>query len=316
MERHMTIIDNARALMALMQPLTGSRSTGSITVRSTGATGTLPANAHAAPIIGGVLRPELLVKTAVNTDDSPTALPGHAWPITRAGTTVPVLSVLGGLCHDFPAGTVLRWLPEIDSIEPTAEITVGMTGGTANTSHVGVAEVRLYEQLTATAPGIEVFKAAFSRFPGVMLTWQSSVPDDGQGEQPLGRRESRLGRGKTLLRNVWDIFVACSRMDSDPARREQGLDILDELTETMIDRATVDGMRFSSVRGLSVHQRARWNVSPSLYVYLLRVSTTDVAEKREHRNFAPWLRTRLDVDTPDEAPFPLVHDNRFNMPQE
>jgi hypothetical protein len=309
----MSIIHDARALLALIQPMTGTRATGTATVRSTAATGTIEANVHAAPIVNGVVRPDLLVKTAVNPATS-----DGSWPVSQSGTSVPMLSVLGGAAHNLEQRTELRWVPQLDGITPTATIDPpGFTGAVSDTSEVGVAEARIFEDLAGTpAPGTDLFRSGLSRYPALMLCWQDSEPDDGLREQPLGRREARLGRNKTLLRNLWDMFVVVSRQDSDPARRLQGLDILDELTLNIVDRQAVDGMVFSTIRGLSIHARNRWVVSPTLYVYRLRFSTTNVAVKRERRTFGPWLVSKLDTHTTDSTPLPTVVDYRVNMPQE
>lgn len=309
----MSIIHDARALLALIQPLTGTRAAGTALVRSAGATGSIPANAHAVPIVDGQVRPELLIKTVQNptTDD-------HSWPVIQAGTPIPILSVLGGAGHNLGPGTVLRWLPAPDGIADSSSVVApGLRGGAPNTSYVGVAEAKIFEQLQAApAPGLDLFRAGIARYPALMLVWQGSEPDDGQREQPLGRRESRLGKGQTLQRQSWDLFVIVSRQESDPVRREQGLAIIDELREVMTDRQSVDGMPFSTIRPLSIHGSRRWLVGPSVYVYLMQFSTANVLKKREEREFSPWLTTRLDADTPDSPPFPIVDDKRFNMPQD
>jgi hypothetical protein len=308
----MSIIDDARGLLALMQPVTGTRATGSALAQSTGSTGIVPANAHAVPVVEGQVRPELLLKTARNP-----ATTDGSWPIVRAGTSVPILSVLGGPAHNLGMGTVLRWTPVPDGVAPTASLEeTGLIGGASNTSLVGVAEARIFEQLQA-APnqGIDFIRSGLSRFPGLLLVWQSSEPDDGQMEQPLGPRASRLGRGRTLYRHTWDLFVVVSRQDSDPMRREQGLAIQDELSEIMTDRQAVDGVAFSTIRGISFSMCKRWLVHPTCYAYLMQFSTANVLVQRDAREYSPWLHTRIDADTPAPQPFPVVHDKEFDMPR-
>lgn len=307
----MTILYESRALLALLQPLTGDRANGSVLVQSTDATGIIPANSHACPIIAGQMRSDLLFKTAVNP-----ATNNGSWPVVQGGTPVPILSVLGGAQHNIVGSTVLRWFPSIDGIAPTAAVSAtGLSDGAPNTSLVGVADAKLFEQLVASpGAGVDMFKSGLSAFPGLILVWQGSEPDDGMREQPLGPRVSRLGRGATLQRSTWDLFIVASRLDSDPARREQGMVILDEIREIITDRQTVDGMVFSCIRGLSVHKCGRHVIDPKFYVYLITFSTCNVLQQREYRDYSDWAKTRLDVTTTDSSPFVLVRDNESTMP--
>jgi hypothetical protein len=147
----------------------------------------------------------------------------------------------------------------------------------------------------------------------VVLTWDSGGPGDNQTISPLSR--PRGGRGKTIEKQEWSVFVISSRQDADPARRLEGLAILDAVADIVTDRQIVDGFAFSSPAGAYIVGRERWAVQPGMYVYRLRLQTTGSRTMLDGRTFSPWLRTRLDVPTTDDPPLPLVRDNEFTMPQ-
>jgi hypothetical protein len=307
-----SIIYSARALLALLQPLTGKRAMGTVTVRSTGATGLVDHSQHGIPVVNGSIQPALLFKTSRNP-----ARTDGAWPVERAGTSVPILSVLGGLPHNLDEGTELRWLPTPEGIEATARVdSGGLSGGAPNDSYTGVAGIRFFDEIPNTQQAaVEAFRSALPGFPGLVLAWDSQERDDGMSGTPLGEGPSRLGRGQKLMRDTWNLFLLVSRMDSDPARRQQGLAILDEISETIADRYKADEMIVSTARGLSIHRLARGYMGPQFYVYLCQFSTAAVLRKRELREFSPWLHTRVDAHTTDSTPFDTVVNNLVNMPQ-
>lgn len=297
--------------MAVLQPFTGTRSTGNLTVRSSpGASAVLPDNAYAVPIIGGAIRPELTIKTGVNPA-SPTG-----WTVVAAGTAVPALSVTGGADKNLPATTKVRWWPTIDGIEAESVVAVGgLTGGAAPTGLTAVKELAWFEQLQATDRASEDFwKGAMKGFPGLALVWDASGPADNQTVSPLRRTGSRAGRGYQLHRNDWSIYVISSRLDTDAARREEGLAILDEVTGTLADRSEVDRINFSLPTGIEIFRRERVVVSKQFYIYRIAFCTVETLAFRERRTFSDWAVTRLDVDTTDTPAFPMVDNVRFPMP--
>jgi len=311
-----SILATARALMALLQPLTGARSTGSATVKAApGPEAVLPANAYAVPIVGGAMRFDLLLRVDQNPADD------EGWTVDTVGVPVTVTSLLGGVDVNLAAGTEIRWWPTRADIEPKSVLATPLAGGTQLTGIGALAQVGFFEQLQASLTGAaaDLFKSMVSRFPSAVLVWEGSGPADGATVSPLEQGGSRVGRGIHLYAYEWDLFVVTSRQDSDPARREEGLALVDAITEQIVDKQTVDGVPFSAPTGVQIIQRSRWLVTPTFYVYRIRLSTVSSVKARDPRTWNPWLLTRLDVDTPEPlvpapGPLPLVDDNRFPMP--
>jgi hypothetical protein len=317
----MTILATARALMALLQPLTGNRSMGTATVRSSpGPSAVLPANAYAVPILGGAMRHDLLVRVNANpAAPTPPATVQGDWAVVAAGTPVTMTSLMGGIDVNLPIGTELRWWPARAGVEAKSVLATALTGGTQLTGVGALAQVAFYEQLRANLSGTaeDLFKSMVSRFPAALLVWDGAAPGDGSTVSPLERGDSRVGNGIALYAYTWDLFVITSRTDSDPARREEGLALLDEIIETIQDRQSVDGVPFSAPSGVQIRDVRRHVVGPSFYVYLIRFATVSSVKKRDPRTWNPWLLTRLDADTPDgppQGPLPMIDNNRFPMP--
>jgi hypothetical protein len=299
-----TILSEARALLAVLQPLTGARASGTATVLAEpGPSAILPANTYAVPILSGAMRFDLLLKTAENPADD------EGWTVTTAGDPVTMISVLGGNEHNLPAGTELRWWPATADIEPKSVLAGPMTGGLDAVGLTALRQARFFEQLRPNVDGApaDLFKSMVNQFPSAVLVWERSRP------VPAG---GKLGRGVSAYEQEWHLFIITSRSDSDSARREEGLALVDAVTEEMVDRSTVDGETFSAVSGLAIDERSRYFVGAAFYVYRIRFTTTTTVSKKDPRTFGPWLFTRLDeksTDGPPQGPFPWVDNNRFPM---
>lgn len=301
--------------MALLQPLTGERSTGTATVKADpGPTAVLPPNTYAVPIVGGDMRFTSLLRVAVN----PAAEAG--WTVDTIGTPVALTSLVGGIDVNLPAGTEIRWWPTVPGIEAKSVLATPLVGGTKAVGIGALAQVVLFEQLRAdlSRASEDLFKSLVSRFPAAVLVWEGLGPADGSTVSPLDQGGARVGRGIKLYAYQWDLFVVTSRDDSDSARREEGLALVEEIIEHIQDKQIVDGVPFSSPTGIQIVDCRRWLVATSFYVYLIRFATVSSVKARDPRTWNPWLITKLDVTTPEPAsplpgPLPLVVNNRIPM---
>jgi hypothetical protein len=295
----MNLVAEARALMALLQPLMGERSTGHAVVDAApGPTATLPGGSYAVPVMGGSARWDQVVKTAEN----PASTDG--WPVASA-TSVPVFANLGGQVLNLAAGTVLRWFPQIDGIAPTCVVGPGgLTGGTELTGLTALKQVLWFEELGVASGAEMLAKAMGTRYPAAVLAWESSGPRE------------YVGRDRYLENQNWSVYIVTSRQTADPPRRIEGLMLVDLVRAYIEGRQQVDGFTFSN-NGINVTGCSVVAVSEPWYIYRIRFQTQSSTSRRESRTFNPWIRTRLDILTPAAAPdgLPVVVDNEVLMPQ-
>lgn len=290
------IVHDARAIMACLQPLTGARASGSVTVNAVpGPTATLKGGSYGAPVIGGSIRYDRLVKVAQNPADK------AGWPI-GTGTVVPCFTNIGGLDQNIPAGTSIRWFPALQGIEAASVTTAGLAGAGGDASMTGIQELVFFEDIQPGA-GMTLFKGALSRYPAAVVAWE------GSGDAEF------VGRGQWVQQQLWSIYVVVSRQDADPSRRVQGLAIMDSIQSELWGRGAVDGEGFSTPNGAQFIRRRALPIDERFYVYRAWISTKSSYRQSEHRTFNPWLHTKLDMQTTDVVPLPTVVDNEFPMPQ-
>ena len=298
------IIDTARALMAVLQPLTGDRAAGNLVVSAApGPTAELPSNAYAVPVIAGSARYDLLFKTGVNPNT-----PAGGWTI-GAATLVPMFSNVGGAAHNIPAATPMRWFPALEGIEPVSIVDpAGLAGATAAPPGLsGVKQIAFFEEL-GVINGAEALRTALvARFPALIVAWESTGPS------------TPLGRNNSAQKELWSVYVVVSRQDADPARRLEGLALVDAVTALLDGRASVDGFHFSSPSRIDITARQIVTVNESFAIYRVRFTTSSTSSTQANSGLAvnPWLRTRLDIDVPvpeSEGGYPLVNDNELDMP--
>lgn len=271
-----------RAIMSVLsQPqldpslpgLTGIRSTGSVTVRATGADVTLPANSYATAVVtsasglSGIDQHRLVKAVAATT-------------VTSAGNSVSLMSMTGGSDMNLPAGTVLRWDPPIAGIESTSTLSAAMTGGTTVTDPGYVKRIVSFEGIGGAEAARAFWTAqAPAQFPAMVVSWE-------------GASESvRMGPGRQLQQHRFRIYVVTSRLEHDTKRRHEGLMILDAAREILCDRAAADGESFSNPP-IQLGNMGRLAVAPSSYVYWFDVLVSHSTKKRELRSFPEWLTTR------------------------
>lgn len=282
------IIRTARAIFSLLSPLIGDRSIGTIRARATSADVEVPLNSYLVPV-GGKLDTRVLLKTT------------EATTVTASGTAIPVRSAFGGAAVNLDAGTQLRWVPGIDGLELTAEVTTALTGG-SQADGFGVARsLRMYEQLRSNVPEEDVFKAKVDAFPALVLIWDGSDAVEG------------ISRAGAKYRENWLLSCVASRNESDDLRRSEGLHVLQQARSLLLNRHAVDGESFSAPPGIEIGRARRLVTTKNAYIYTLAFTTVSTLEKRDDRVFQPWLVTRYDLDTGADPAVPVVDDARYSM---
>jgi hypothetical protein len=286
-----SIIRTARAVFSILSPLTGGRSAGTALLHAVAGDIAIEANRplYGIPLRGNGLDYDAMVKTV------------GAAVVTAAGTSVPIRSVVGGHHVNLPAGTVIRWDPQVPGLAHTATIEApGLTLGLAPTFFGGVHQMKMHEQLGPADVAQQLFECKVGRFPALVLLWDSSTP--------AGEANGRRGVGVRLIEERWLLAIVASRVDSSEQRRQEALQILEDARELLTDRAeTEDHEIFSAPAGILVSACKRIVVSNTSYVYGIGFSTTHALARREWRTFNPWLRTRVvfpagELDFPMEEP--------------
>jgi len=307
------ILRTARGIMAALQPMTGARATGSIVVTTDGtASVAIPRNSYALPVVDGQQRPDLAVKTAEGPNDD------GSWTATPAGVAVEVFSNLGGRRHNVASGTKFAFDPAISGVK-SATASALFTGGADSAEYGALADLALHEHATGDK-SLDLARSMLKAFPGALLTWVSDEPVDGSNADMTSRR-GRLGTRVALYKLTYQLAVFAERASSDHARRAEGLEVLDGMTELLADRQAIDGQPISNPSGLQILRRWRETgggpVYQRFYVYGILVCAMTVLSRTDARSWNSWYTTIVDVDKPDDAgDVHMVTDMAMEMPQD
>lgn len=279
----MTIMQTARHLMAVLAPLTGERSEGTVTIttRADVPEFEIPLNFHLLPVLksaGGndALAPQLPFRVA------------EAGVATPAGVTFPVTSVIGGTIHNLPAGTVFRCALEDNRI--ASVVASGALSGAENYAGVGaVKQILMYEAVGNADAQRNLFLAKLAGLcPAIVLVWESSGSP------------KYIGTDKTMMVDQWAVHVVVSRFDAGELRALEGLEILDLVGELLGLRVGVDGAYITN-GGIKIQSRQRTATTDSAYIYTLRIASSTTITKRDDREFSEWLTTSYTlITTPPE----------------
>lgn len=284
-------IRTARGIMAVLNSLTGDRSTGTVLVKASGADVDLPRNRYALPIVEGQQRPDLAVKVAEgpNSDGS--------WTVTSDGTSISMLSNLGGARMNLEGSTVLAFDPPISGIE-SASVSVPFTGGTTGSGFGYLKDLVMTEHIGSLP--VDLSRSAIKGFPAALVTFVDFEPSDSATVSMRSPRESRLGTRKNLYKLTYQITVICEKAESDHARRAFGLEILDQIAELLVDKQAIDGEHISNPSGLQIVRAWRdTRGGPAFqkyYIYCLLVSAMTTFKRDDARVWNTWEMTILNVD--------------------
>lgn len=294
-EAVMNSSENARAILGALQPLTGAAATGKLFVRSTGATGIVPAGAFAIPKVGDSICEDatVFVKRSSAAD--------YSWAVTSLGTLVDVEALGGGTITNQSAGTEYRWDPPLSGIEATSEshASYPLAGGTLSGL---LKQVRSYKN-AQSATYEEFIRAQLSTFPGAILAWESTAPASGTLGPAQGPRGDRRGRDRILYRATWILYLVTSRLESEAWRRRESDLLRDAVTEELFGRELVRTLHVSSSPGLEIVTEQPFAVTPAYYADLVRFGTTFVVERKSGATgYNDWMRSRIAMTEPASAP--------------
>jgi hypothetical protein len=284
----------------VLQPLTGTRSSGAILAKSKAGAGdiTIPKNSFALPVMESAagnkqLEPNAPIRTTTDT------------VVTEAGVQVPVTSVLGGERHNWDDGTEVRWDPPLTNIEATATVDGDMTGGQNATESPGyVKEVLAFETLD-TDRAKALFNTGVGPTPALVLAWESSPPSELVAPQ------------RALQEDRWKLYAVVESTGDGLTNIDTALDILDMARAWLLDRRGADGYVFSGPGGVQVGDRRLLSRADSHLVYVMSLTTTVGVRRTDHRkvgtDYTQWLKTQIDVDTATDPPLPVVDEAVYEM---
>lgn len=300
-----------RAILSVLQPLTGDRATGSLLVKATGADVPLSANSYLFAIprsAGGNqgIDPTLLYK--VVKDDTFTEVPTNGdtdWTITvtAAGVAVPVVSVLGGVQHNVTTpGMRFRFNPVPAGIVPEATLVdPGFSGATDPSFAGGLRRIVLFERLGKSAAAAdvayEIWRARLGGpFPAAVLVLVSS--DRGELQGP----------GMRLRKFTWWLVVYSTTYASAPEREEEGDAILEYAEALLGDRSSVDDEVFSQPKMQVTGSRLLVTTPDGATVHILTLESSSTICRIEGREFEAWAESQVQLVTPPDAEHPAPAD--------
>lgn len=303
-----TIERLARALAAQLTPLTGTRSTGEITVTAdAGDEKVLPPNTYLIPVVGGQLRSDLVFKTTRDPSTVAANGTGGSWTVTGGATaSVGITSNVGGARHNLAASTVFRFDPPVDDFAPTATLDATMSDG-SDASQL-VKRIAFFEDLDGANANKDIFSSLLGNYPAILIAWEGGEPAEGltAGMRQGSTRVRRQGR---VMRESFSLYVVTGRLASDAKRRQEGLVILQAASRLLSDRqCNDDGEALSSIgAGVEINGRGRFARGQRHYIYLAQVRCNQILQPIDSREYATWIATRIRASLPGrDAPEPTT----------
>jgi hypothetical protein len=307
-----TIERLGRALLAALTPITGTRATGTLTITAGAVPVSIPVNTYLLPVVGGMLRDDLVFKTTE-------ALELEAHEVGELAIT----SNVGGARHNLVALTPFRFdppvfLPHAPTFEPGAKLDASMVDGSDEGALLR--SVSVFEDVEEADPADDSFAAKMGDTPSVVLAWIESEPVDGVSAG-LRTTSTRAARGKKFYRESFVLYVRAGHLGGDHFRRREGVVLVQAITSLLTDRMqNDDGEQLSMVGGgVEITSRAKLGRSTTSYLYGLRLRMSQVVERYDGRAFARWTATRITGALPGrplpepEEPIELV-DDTVDMP--
>lgn len=291
------VVDTARALLALCQPLTGTRATGKLLVKAqAGRVVTIPRNRYLYPIVNDKARPDLLFKTGLAPDEC-----GKEWVVDENGGEVDVLSNIGGARHNLPAGTKFAFDPPAPYAQPLPELAQATVGGVDATGFGSVKDAVVFESMEGDH-ALALRRSMTKGFPAIVLHWMAILPPEGSTSAHSGGMR-RKGEWRYMYSLKYLLTVVSSRADEDSHRRHEGLVIVDRLLGLLPGRYAVDGQNVSSPMPVSILNAQREALAGEdyqrFYAYNMLISCEGaVVSEPEGRSYADWLMTSLTSTKP------------------
>ena len=280
-----------RSLMAVCQPLTGSRATGVVTIATTAGDYALPCGTWLWPVINGQ------AVTSMNYRVGPGPEADGSWVITPAGVDVNVFSNIGGDRHNVDTGTPFVFTPP-SGVIASAAANGAFVGGTNASGFGSLRDIVAFDNTVTPGDGLDLNRSQLRRFPGMVVTWMGSEPADGSTASQAMQR-MRTNRNTALYREIYLLSIIVERHEAVDHREEEGLYLLDVVSNYLCDRHSVDDFHFSNPSGVQIMRRWRVPIDTTRHkrtaVFNLQVGVMAAIQGRDDRVFSPWELSRIDV---------------------
>ena len=301
-----------RNCLAAIQPLTGDRSSGVITVTASGADVTLPLGTFAYPVIGGQVQTDRIFRadTGPNSDKS--------WTVTAAGTDVDFVSNVGGEKHNVADATSFVFLPPLAGVA-SAVSSGAFTGATNPTFYGAVKETFVFEHVNGPAQQIDLERMKLRGTPAVIIVWNSSEPSDGVTTSSNNPGAHSRGTFSSSFRELFSIVIVVKKSNSEAARSEEGLYILDQIARYLNKRSSIDGCLISAPSPILVQARNRVAIPKEPYqrhyIYSLTFSAENAYTMIDDRTYNDWNIANIDILKPDDdlGDYTLIDDMKVDM---
>jgi hypothetical protein len=301
-----------RNCLAAIQPLTGDRSSGTITVTATGADVSLSMGTWAYPIVGGQVQTDRIFKA----EEGPNA--DKSWTITSDGVDVDFISNVGGEKHNVSDLTQFVFLPPLSGID-SAVASGAFSGATNPTFYGGIKETFVFEHVNGPAQQIDIERMKLRGTPAVIVVWNSSEPSDGVMSSSNNPGSHCRGRFSSSFRELLTMVIIVSKSYNEAARSEEGLYIMDKIARYLNRRQSADGCLISSPSPIMVQTRNRVSIPKEPYqkhyIYSVTFSIENAYTMTDDRSYSDWNIANIDILKPDEdvGDYTIINDIQSDM---
>ena len=299
----MSIRLQARAILNMLHPLTGSRATGVLNAQAT-TSQVVPKNTYFFPIVNGALLMDQPFKTTSEVT------------VGAVATDLPIQSNIGGLHHNLDASTT--WVTDASLPDLTTSVLTTKTAPTGGTSGA-IKYGKIYHDAQTGQAGEELLRAMAGTGPAALLSWNSATPSDGTASgQDTGR--TRLGRGQKLYALNWNLLLCASTMRTGIERLNTMTDLVDQAAPYFTDRSKNDDGERVATRtfGLVVNQMIVRQLTQGVWVGAIALTSELVLQKQDYNtDWAAFTGARVVQFYPEDLPLSQLDliDQTVTIPQ-
>jgi len=197
------------------------------------------------------------------------------------------------------------------------------TGGVSRSDFLAIKDMTIIEHMEGPSGQLDLRRSEIKGIPPwLVIGWSNSEPADGS-TVTHNIRGTRVDNTNILYREIFQLFIIVSRVESGHIRSENAMYILDALTSLLTDNHMVDGISISNPSGLQIISRSREPLPQDVYqrieAFRMDISAMTPFCRTDDRVYNDWLLTNIDVLKPQDPPLPnqgdltIVDDMVVNM---